>query len=128
MTNSSLSVNPKSVIIIGGGHNGLVCASYLAKAGYRVEVLEARSTVGGGAATTQFADGFQVSGLAHVLHSLHPTVCEDLRLERSGLQTGAAIETITLDAAGNHLTLGINDIAGAELSAKDIDAYKAFKQ
>ncbi|MGK0501103.1 MAG: phytoene dehydrogenase-like protein [Oceanicoccus sp.] len=44
------------------------------------------------------------------------------------MQTGAAIETITLDAAGNHLTLGINDIAGAELSAKDIDAYKAFKQ
>jgi len=128
MTNSSVSVDPKSVIIVGGGHNGLVCASYLAKAGYSVEILEARSTVGGGAATTQFADGFQVSGLAHVLHSLHPAVCKDLRLENSGLKTGATIETIALDTDGNHLTLGLNDLAGSALSSKDREAYSAFKQ
>jgi phytoene dehydrogenase-like protein len=128
MTNSSATVNPKSAIIIGGGHNGLVCASYLAKAGYSVEVLEARSSVGGGAATTQFGDGFQVSGLAHVLHSLHPTVCKDLKLAESGLDTGAVIETIALDAMGNHLTLGKNDVAGSGLSAKDIEAYSEFKQ
>ena len=57
-------------IIIGGGHNGLVCAAYLAKAGQQVLVLEARGQVGGPASTHSFADGYQVS-TAHVLHSLN---------------------------------------------------------
>lgn len=47
----------QKVVIIGGGHNGLVCATYLARAGLRVEILEARDVVGGGAATSSFADG-----------------------------------------------------------------------
>ncbi len=125
MTNTA---NPTSVIIIGGGHNGLVCASYLARAGYTVEVLEARRTVGGGAATTTFGSGFKVSGLAHVLHSLHPAITEDLRLERAGLKTGAAIDTIALDKAGKHLTLGVNDVSGDQLSPEDIVAYRDFKK
>ena len=128
MTNPSESIDPKSALIIGGGHNGLVCASYLAKAGYSVEVLEARSVVGGGAATSHFADGYQVSGLAHVLHSLHPSVCKDLSLERSGLKPGAAIDTIALDREGNHLVLGVNEVEGAGLSAADIKAYRDFKK
>ena len=48
---------PKSILIIGGGHNGLVCATYLAKAGYQVQVLEARDTAGGGLSGHQFEIG-----------------------------------------------------------------------
>ena len=64
----------KSILIVGGGHNGLVCATYLAKAGHRVQVLEAREKAGGGASAFQFAEGFQVAGLAHVLHPLNPGI------------------------------------------------------
>jgi len=118
----------KSVVIVGGGHNGLVCATYLARAGYTVQVLEARDTVGGGASTTSFADGYKVSGLAHILHSLSPKVCKDLDLAGAGLDTGTPIYTIALDREGQHLTLGINDASGAGLSKDDIKAYTAFKK
>ena len=57
-------------IIIGGGHNGLVCAAYLAKAGHKVTVLEAAEEVGGAAITREFAPGFRVSGCAHLLYLL----------------------------------------------------------
>ncbi len=117
----------KSVIIVGGGHNGLVCATYLARAGYMVQVLEARDTIGGGASTTSFADGYKVSGLAHILYSLSPKVCKDLNLEMAGLKPGAAIDTISLDQSGQHLTLGMNKISGSGLAEEDIKAYTAFK-
>ncbi len=118
----------KPVVIVGGGHNGLVCATYLARAGRKVHILEAREAVGGGASTTSFAAGYQVSGLAHILHSLSPKVCKDLKLDQAGLKRGAAIDTIALDRGGNHLTLGVNAVAGAELAAADSEAYTAFKK
>lgn len=120
--------NSESVIIVGGGHNGLVCAAYLARAGRKVQVLEARDILGGGASTTSFSPGYHVSGLAHVLHSLSPKVCKDLDLESAGLQRGSPIDTISLDRAGNHLTLGLNEVSGAGLSQADIQAYRAFKK
>jgi len=122
---SSSTIN---AIVIGAGHNGLVCATYLAKAGYRVQVLEARDSVGGGASTSNFAEGYQVSGLAHVLHSLHPTVCKDLNLDAAGLQKGTAIDTIALDLGGAHLTLDTDSASGAGLSHRDAEAYTAFKR
>jgi phytoene dehydrogenase-like protein len=120
--------NANSVIIIGGGHNGLICATYLAKAGYQVEVLEARSQVGGGAATVNFAEGYQVSGLAHVLHSLHPTVSKDLQLASAGLVAGESIDTIALDLAGDHLTLSPSEAHANNLTAADKQRYHSFKQ
>jgi phytoene dehydrogenase-like protein len=117
-----------SVVIVGAGHNGLVCASYLARAGYSVQVLEARESVGGGAATHSFAPGYQVSGLAHILHSLNPKVCKDLKLTAAGLQAGPAIETIALDRHQQHLTLGLNQASGEGLSADDRVAYTRFKK
>ena len=82
----------KSILIVGGGHNGLLCAAtYLAKAGHRVQVLEARETAGGGASNHQFAEGYQVSGLAHVLHPLNPRIIKDLDLVGAGLVPGEAI-------------------------------------
>ena len=63
-----------SVLVIGAGHNGIVCSNYLAKAGYQVEVLEAQSAVGGGAATFEFADGFWAPGLINVPYGLNKKI------------------------------------------------------
>ena len=116
------------VVIVGGGHNGLVCASYLARAGHKVQILEARETIGGGASTISFAEGYKVSGLAHILHSLNPKVCKDLGLAGAGLDTGTPINTIALDRDGHHLTLAANIVSGDGLSEHDIKAYITFKK
>ena len=73
------------VIVIGGGHNGLVCAAMLAKSGRKVLVLEAASELGGAARTEEFAPGFRVSSIAHLLNRLHPEVVKALELEKHGL-------------------------------------------
>ena len=57
-------------MIVGAGHNGLVCATYLARAGRSVLVLEAAEEVGGAAVTREFSPGFRVSAGAHLLHSM----------------------------------------------------------
>ena len=117
----------QSVIIVGAGHNGLVCANYLARAGLEVQVLEARETVGGAASTINFGAGYRVSGLAHILHSLSPRVIKDLGLLDTGLNPGPSIDTISLDLAGNHLRLGTNEVSGEDLTTEDINAYGTFK-
>ncbi|MDH3919487.1 MAG: FAD-dependent oxidoreductase, partial [Rhodospirillales bacterium] len=61
-------------IVIGGGHNGLVCAAYLARSGRNVLVLEAREKVGGAAATEEIAPGYRAPVCAHLLHHLHPAI------------------------------------------------------
>lgn len=73
-------------ILIGGGHNGLVCASYLAKAGKRVLVLERRPVVGGAAVTEEFHPGFRNSVASYTVSLLQPKVIADLELERHGLK------------------------------------------
>ena len=73
-------------IVIGGGHNGLVCASYLAGAGLRVRVLERRQIVGGAAVTEEFAPGFRNSTAAYTVSLLNPKVIRDLRLPEHGLK------------------------------------------
>ena len=74
------------VVIIGGGHNGLVCACYLARAGFRVRVLERRRIVGGAAVTEEFHPGFRNSTLAYTVSLLDPGVIRDLRLAAHGLR------------------------------------------
>jgi len=74
------------VVIIGGGHNGLVAAAYLAAAGLKVIVLEGRGVVGGAAATEEFHPGFRNSVAAYAVSLLHPTIIRDLDLARRGLR------------------------------------------
>lgn len=73
------------VAIIGGGHNGLTCAAYLAGAGLRVVVLEKNAAVGGAAVTEEFYPGFRNSVAAYTVSLLNPTVIADLDLARHGL-------------------------------------------
>jgi phytoene dehydrogenase-like protein len=74
------------VLILGGGHNGLVCAAYLAAAGLKVRVLERRSIVGGAAVTEEFHPGFRNSVASYTVSLLNPRVIRDLRLQEHGLR------------------------------------------
>lgn len=75
-----------NVVIIGAGHNALVTACYLAKAGLKPLVLEQRPVVGGAAITDEFFPGFKCSTLAHVAGPFDPAIAREMRLERHGLQ------------------------------------------
>jgi phytoene dehydrogenase-like protein len=78
--------NDTDVIIIGGGHNGLVCAFYLARAGLKVTVLERRNVVGGAAVTEEFHPGFRNSTASYTVSLLNPTIIADLDLAGQGLR------------------------------------------
>lgn len=81
-----MSSKQYDAVIIGGGHNGLVCACYLAAAGLKVRVLERRSVVGGAAVTEEFHPGFRNSVASYTVSLLNPKVINDLRLKDNGLQ------------------------------------------
>src|SRR5437867_1774359 len=74
------------VAIVGAGHNGLVAAHYLARAGLNVDVFERRPFVGGAAITEELWPGYRFSTCAHMTHALHPKVIRDLRLFERGLE------------------------------------------
>jgi phytoene dehydrogenase-like protein len=76
----------RDVIIVGGGHNGLVAAAYCAAAGLKVTVLERRAIVGGAAATEEFHPGFRNSVAAYAVSLLNPTIIQDLDLPHHGLK------------------------------------------
>src|SRR5271155_3226841 len=74
------------VLVVGGGHNGLTCAFYLARVGYKVRVLERRSLVGGAAITQEFHPGFRISVASYSVSLLNPKVIADMELARHGLR------------------------------------------
>ncbi len=109
-------------IIVGAGHNGLVCAALLAKAGRSVLVLEASDQIGGAAISREFADGYSVSACAHLLYQLQPEVRREL-----GLRFEVASEdmaTIALAEDGNHVRIEGNRVDG--VSDEDAVQYRRF--
>src|SRR4051812_12975753 len=93
-------------ILIGGGHNGLVCAAYLAKAGLKVTVLERRDVVGGAAVTEEFHPGFRNSTASYTVSLLNPKVIADLELARHGLKIVHRRMSNFLPLDGGYLCVG----------------------
>ena len=119
--------NKYDAIIVGGGHNGLVCAAYLAKAGKKVTVLEANSQVGGGAVTSELCYGKRISYCAHFLNQLNTHVLKELNLAAHGLKFAARdLSTVSLDRDGDHLILTKNSAKGGGITKEEAVAYKNF--
>jgi phytoene dehydrogenase-like protein len=111
-------------IVIGGGHNGLVCAAYLAKGGRSVLVLEAADRVGGAAVTREFAPGFKVSSCAHLLHQMPADLIHELSLGTHGLHLAAErLPTTALSLDGPML---IDAAAVARRSSADAEVLPAY--
>ena len=81
-----MSDSSRDVLLVGGGHNGLVCATYLARAGLGVTVLERRAVLGGAAVTEEFHPGFRNSVASYTVSLLQPRVIAELELARHGLR------------------------------------------
>jgi len=115
-------------IIIGAGHNGLVCASYLARAGMKVVCLESGDAAGGMSAPRIIGENYHFPGLATATYPVNAAIRRDLKLDQFGYAPGDAIDTIALDANGQHLTIGKRSVAGEGLSEKDENAYPKFRE
>jgi phytoene dehydrogenase-like protein len=119
------------VIVIGAGHNGLTCAGYLARAGLRVTVLEARDKVGGAAVTEEFHPGFRNSVYSYSVSLLHPKVISELALEQHGLEIlERPAGTLSL-LENDHLLLTRDDAQAraeiARFSRRDAERIEAFE-
>jgi phytoene dehydrogenase-like protein len=128
---STVMPETRQAVIVGGGHNGLVAAFYLARAGLRPLVLERRPFVGGACNTEEFAPGFRASTGAYVLSMLREPIWQDMRLARRGLVVDPAGPSLNLFADGT--TFMLDDDVGAtqdeirRFSKSDAAAFPAFE-
>jgi phytoene dehydrogenase-like protein len=119
----------KPIVIIGAGHNGLVCAAWLARAGRKVLVLEAAPHVGGAAVTREFAPGFRASAVAHLLHLLDPVVASRLDLAKHGLALARnKLRTVALSDSQPALVLDGARVTGGTISAADQAALIEYQR
>ncbi|HUI85008.1 MAG TPA: NAD(P)/FAD-dependent oxidoreductase [Candidatus Binatia bacterium] len=122
----------RDIIIIGAGHNGLVTAFYLAKAGFRPLVLESRPIIGGCAITEEFHPGFRCSRLAHATGPIRPEIVAEMDLPGHGLRTYTPAVRVLSLAHNGHLTL-YGDLSAsqqeiARFSPHDAAGYASFQQ
>jgi phytoene dehydrogenase-like protein len=126
-------MSQRDIVIIGGGHNGLVAAFYLAKAGFKPLVIERREQVGGAAITDEFHPGFRCSTLAHTAGPIRPEIVRDLQLEKHGLRFITPLVGVTaLSPDGRALSLYQDASQSAQeitpFSQKDAAKYPAFQE
>lgn len=117
-------------VIIGGGHNGLTCGAYLARAGLRTLVLERRHVIGGAAVTEEVVPGFKFSVFSYLMSLLHPKVIADLELRRHGFEVLPASDMFA-PLPGNDYIVFSDDMARtqasfARFSRKDAEIYPEF--
>jgi phytoene dehydrogenase-like protein len=120
------------ILIIGAGHNGLVCAFYLAARGLKVTVMEARSVVGGAAVTEEFHPGFRNSTASYTVGLLNPAIIRDMRLYVHGLKVVLRkLDNFLPTAGGDYLLAGRGGLTRREIArhapadAENYDAYAA---
>src|SRR5262245_24594844 len=119
-------------VVIGGGHNGLVCAAYLARAGVAVTLLERRPVLGGACVTEELWPGYRVSRAAYVLSLLRPAIAAELELAQHGLRLiPRKPSSITPLPDGRALVLGgepRDDFAEIEqFSRRDAERYRDYE-
>ena len=117
-------------IVIGAGHNGLVCANYLARAGLKVLVLERRGVVGGAAVTEEIAPGFRASIFSYLMSLLHPRIIAEFDLKRHGLEVLPCSDMVS-PLQGDDYILFSDNIAKTQasfskFSKADAAIYPAF--
>lgn len=113
-------------VIIGAGHNGLICATYLAQNGQRVLVLEASDTLGGLAATREFHPNFKVS-VAHTVSHFSAKVAKDLNLAAHGFKVDSTpMPTVGLNTSGEHIILERGEVVG--VSDEDAASYRDYRR
>jgi phytoene dehydrogenase-like protein len=122
----------RRVLIVGGGHNGLVCAAYLARAGAKVTVLERRSVLGGACVTEELWPGYRISRAAYVISLLRPRIVRELELARHGLVLlPRSPSSITPLDDGRSLVLGPDASENAseisKFSQRDAVAYPRYE-
>ena len=118
------------VIVVGGGHNGLVAAAYLAMTGLKVTVLERRRQVGGAAVTEEFHPGFRNSVAAYTVSLLNPTIIRDLELHAHGLRiVERPLSNFLPLPDGRYLKVGPGRTKEeiAKFSARDADRFDAYE-
>lgn len=108
------------VLVIGGGVNGLACASRLASSGRKVVLLEGRATIGGGAGEREFAPGYRAPALAHLTQGLDDRVIAGMELQRHGLDFHPPLATTVLSEAEPLR------VEGAKTSGPDAEAWAAL--
>jgi phytoene dehydrogenase-like protein len=119
-------------VVVGAGHNGLVCAAYLAKAGRKVLVVERRHVVGGATTTEEIYPGFKYSCCSYVVSLLRPWIIRDLELPRFGYEVLPLEETLTPFPDGRYLLRDADPERTkrsiAQFSKRDAEVYKPFGQ